>query len=109
MNPSDSKNPPAGQREAATTHPLTGGEQPTTNRANEPHAGDHMAQYGMRSTQAVGGAESANDAPQEINGVEAFDDEYSAREARDRRARTLPTGADDPSDALGTHRPKRRE
>jgi len=88
MNPSDTHNPQTAQHHAQA--------QPPVNRPNEPHAGDHLSQYGMR-------------AAQEIDGVQAFDDEYSTREARDQRPRSIPTGAEGPMGASGNNRSTPRE
>lgn len=101
MNPSDTQNSQTAQRQAEA--------QPPINRANEPHAGDHMSQYGMRSKRAVDGTAPAEKAPEEIDGLQAFDDEYTTREARDQRPRSIPTGVEDPTGTAGHQHPTPRE
>lgn len=100
MNPSDTHNPQTAQ------HPDQA--QPPVNRANEPHAGDHLSQYGMRSKRAVDGTARAEKAPEEIDGLQAFDDEYTTREARDQRPRSIPTGVKDPTGTAGHQHPTPR-
>lgn len=101
MNPSDTHNPQTAQHHAQA--------QPPVNRPNEPHAGDHLSQYGMRAAQAVNGTAPADNAPEEIDGVQAFDDEYSTREARDQRPRSIPTGVEGPMGVSGNNRSTPRE
>ena len=104
MNPSDSPNPQTPQRNAGDA-PL----KAPINRTNEPHAGDHLSQYGMRSKRAVDGTAPAENAPEEIDGLQAFDDEYTTREARDQRPRSIPTGVKDPTGTAGHQHPTPRE
>ena len=101
MNPSDTQNPQTAQHHTQA--------QPPANRPNEPHAGDHLSQYGMRSKRAVDGTAPAENAPEEIDGLQAFDDEYTTREARDQRPRSIPTGVKDPTGTAGHQHPTPRE
>lgn len=85
MDHLDPKDPPAGK--ATPPGPI--------HRTNEPHAGDHLAQYGMRPDRAVGVVEPVETEAAEVDGVKAFDDEYAVREARDHRPRSIPAGVQD--------------
>jgi hypothetical protein len=105
MNPSHSGEPQKDPRKASGAAPQAQpGDRPPVHRSAEPHAGDHLSQYGMRSTGALPGALPAQGAPEHIHGLQTFDDEYSTREARDPRPRSIPTGAQEQVD--GRQRPK---
>ena len=76
------------------------GDSRAVNGSDQQQAGDeHYAQYGMRggrnndqgSDKERGGYGSAA----RNGGVEAFDEEYRTREARDKRPRSIPTGVAD--------------
>ena len=69
---------------------------PPFNRPEALHAGDHLTQYGMRSSAPA----TAAAAPDQGDGTELFEAEFSTREARNHRPRTLPNGlADDVAQA----------
>ncbi len=95
MTKFDSTDRHPGKREPtadAPTHAAPGGFQSTTHGPDYHADGaQHLAQYGMRSDVAnkatpAAGSEHVTD------GVEAFDEEFQIREARDHRPRTLPNG-----------------
>lgn len=93
----------ADNKEPVPQHASPGGYS-RTSHGPDYHAaeGEHFGQYGMRKDPGGNHSDQKqadNRSSEQPQGVEAFDEEYRTREARDSRPRSIPTGLEHVTDA----------